>query len=230
MRQTITVVSFVVSSRRIDGEMMARRSRADGAEPRTPARLACSPSEDEWDALSSALNELGVKHVTRLRRRSSRRALPPRELFERLLVSGDPRLEQSAIVLLLTHPALADDMQSAVRTLTGTARNRGMRRYVAAAAMQRMARTRIALQLGQQPDIPAAFLFELGLPPLDAEFGRETLLALSRQEEDLHGHDAWGSYRSLLDLFLVESRRTGWGHIIDPSVSRQCDNVPIEPI
>jgi hypothetical protein len=86
-----------------------------------------------------------------------------------------------------------------------------MRRYVAAAAMQRMARTCIEMQLGPQPDVPARYLDELGLPSLTNEYGRASLLELSQQEEALYGYDAWGTYRSLLDLFLAESRRSGWG-------------------
>jgi len=64
-------------------------------------------------------------------------------LFERLLTSREPRLQQAAIILLLTQPALAGSAIEAVRNLTGAARDRAMRRYVAAVAMQRMARTRI---------------------------------------------------------------------------------------
>jgi hypothetical protein len=51
----------------------------------------------------------------------------------------------------------------------------------------------------------------LGLPDLEAEFGRETLLALSEPEEARYGYDAWGTYRTLLDLFPNEIQRTNWG-------------------
>ena len=90
-----------------------------------------------------------------------------------------------------------------------------MRRYVAAAAMQRMARTRIAMTLGPRPLIPAAYLEDLGLPPLDEEFGRATLVQLAAEEQARYGYDAWGTYRVLLDLFLNEIRRRGWGVVCD---------------
>jgi hypothetical protein len=74
-----------------------------------------------------------------------------------------------------------------------------------------MARTRIAERLGERGEIPPAFLTELDLPGLDAEFGREMLLALADQEERRYGYDAWGTYRALLELFLNELGRPGWG-------------------
>jgi hypothetical protein len=61
-----------------------------------------------------------------------------------------------------------------------------MRRYVAAAALQRLARTRITMQLGPQPELPAYFLEDLGVPPLAEEYGRVALFKLSQQEEALY--------------------------------------------
>ena len=86
-----------------------------------------------------------------------------------------------------------------------------MRRYIAAAALQRMARTRIQTTLGASPLIPPAYVDELGLPPLDEEFGRAALLELADQEQARYGYDAWGTYRGLLDLFLADIRRREWG-------------------
>jgi hypothetical protein len=86
-----------------------------------------------------------------------------------------------------------------------------MRRYVAAAALQRMARTRLAQHLGPRPLIPPAYLDELGLPSLDEEFGRVALLVLADQEQARYGYDAWRTYLNLLDLFLGEIRRPTWG-------------------
>ena len=74
-----------------------------------------------------------------------------------------------------------------------------------------MARTRIAQRLGPRPLIPPAYLDDLGLPALDEEFGRETLLALAYQEQERYGYDGWGTYLNLLDLFLGEMRGRGWG-------------------
>ena len=85
-----------------------------------------------------------------------------------------------------------------------------MRRYVAA-ALQRMARTRIQATLGPSPLIEPAYVDELGLPPLDEEFGRAAQLELADQERARYGYDAWGTYRGLLDLFLNEIRRREWG-------------------
>ncbi len=164
----------------------------------------------EWDALTSALNDLGVLHVAPSHERRPGASIVSMELFRQLLESADARLQQAAIVLLLTQPELADDARAAIRTLKGRTLDRAMRRYVAACAMQRMARTRIAMQLGAQPDLPPDFLDELELPPLDLEYGKLTLWELAQQEEVRYGYDAWGTYWALLNHFLAESRRPGW--------------------
>jgi hypothetical protein len=88
-----------------------------------------------------------------------------------------------------------------------------MRRYVAAAALQRMAKTRIEERLGHRGLIPPAYLDELGVPSLDGEFGRETLLAVAEQEHARDGYNAWGTYMNLLSLFLVELRHRDWGRV-----------------
>lgn len=201
------------------------RSDGDGRSARRPASrapewasAATRPADrdldaaaEEWDSLATALNDWGVKHVSNAR--PARAGIPrtPRELFERLARSADPRLQEAAIVLLLTHPCLAGAARAAIASLNGPLRDRAMRRYVAAAALQRMARTRIALALGQQPDIPSAYLDGLRLPSLDADFGRETLLVMAEDEEARYGHAAWRGYVALLDLFLAEIRRRDWG-------------------
>lgn len=187
----------------------------DGRSADTPRVLPTVGGEevnaDEWDVLTTALNRWGVVHVAPGRRRRIGVPRAPSDLFERLFVSSEPRLQQSAIVLLLTHPRLSSDARAAIDRLVGPSRDRAMRRYVAAAALQTMARTRIELCLGPQLGIPPAYVDALGLPPLDEEFGREALLELADQEQARYGYNAWGTYRGVLDLFLSEIRRQGWG-------------------
>jgi hypothetical protein len=86
-----------------------------------------------------------------------------------------------------------------------------MRRYVAASALQRMWRTRIELALGPSLLLEPAYLDELGLPPLEDDFGCPTLRALASDEEQRYGYNAWAGYTSLMDLFLAEIELRGWG-------------------
>lgn len=174
-------------------------------------RTTIAPVADGWDELATALNHWGIVHIAPGRVRRNGVPQSACDLFDRLFRSTDPRLHQAAVLLLMTHPALAPDASSAIDGLDGDGRDRAMRRYVAAAALQRMARTRIQTQLGPSPVIPAAYVNELGLPSLDDEFGRAALLELAHQEGARYGYDAWRTYRSLLDLFLAETRRRGWG-------------------
>jgi hypothetical protein len=195
------------------GSIVPDRSVAAGSRVRPLPAQDRRRADDEWDILTSALNDYGVIHVAPHRRRSSSKPRSVTELFERLLTTPEPRLQQAAVVLLLTQPVLADSALAAIQRLDGVARDRAMRRYVAAASLQRMARTRIALQLGPQSLLPEQFVEDFRLPPLSGEYGRAALFELARQEEALYGYDAWGTYLSLLDLFLAESRRAGRGRV-----------------
>ena len=186
-------------------------SEAAGGADRGARATATERATDEWDALATALNAWGIKHVAPARPYRGDIPRTPRELFERLARTGDPRLQEASTMLLLTHPNLAPEARAAISALDRASRDRAMRRYVAAAAMQRMARTRIALHLGQQPDVSPAYLDELGLPGLEEDYGRETLLALAADEEQRYGNPAWRGYLTLLDRFLAEIRRRGWG-------------------
>lgn len=171
-----------------------------------------SRSDAEWDELTAALNAYGVRHVLPGRHPRRGAALPAGvELFRRLAQSEDVRLQESIVVLLLTHPDLAGEARGAIEALTGAQRDRAARRYVAAAALQRMWRTRIELALGSQPLVEAAYLDELGLPDIDEEFGQAALWELSAQEERLYGYNAWAGYTSLMDMFLGQMRLSGWG-------------------
>lgn len=93
------------------------------------------------------------------------------------------------------HPSgLATEAQAAIDDLPTSQRDLAMRRYVAAAALQRMAQTRIELAIGKKPLVPPAYLEELALPALECEFGRATLLELANDEERRYGYDARGTY------------------------------------
>jgi hypothetical protein len=164
---------------------------------------------DEWDELSAALNAYGVNHVAP--------SCPPgvglpagRELILRLLTASDVRLQEALIPLLLTHPELADDARSVIDSLRGDTREQAIDKYVAAAALQRMWRSRIDLWLGPKPWIPDAYREEeLALPSLDEEFGERTLWELAKRERARWGYNAWAGYTSLMDLFLSEIRLCG---------------------
>lgn len=123
------------------------------------------------------------------------------------------RLQEAAIALLLTHPDMASAARRAIAKLDGEPRVRAIRRYVAAAALQRMWRSRLALWLGPKPLIEPAYLDELRLPSLQADDGRATLWTLAAQEEARYGYDAWAGYGSLMDLLLAEMALSGWAEV-----------------
>ena len=65
--------------------------------------------------------------------------------------------------------------------------------------------------MGPQPSIAPGYLDELGLPPLEEDFGAATLRRLSKQEGIRYGYNAWNGYQSLMDMFLGQCRLRGWG-------------------
>lgn len=168
------------------------------------------PEDQEWDRLATFLNRRGIQHLAP-RRRSAAATPTDDRLYELLLASRNVRLQEAAVLLLLTYPATAVAFRAAVGRLDGVQQDRARRRYVAAAALQRMWRTRLATDLGPQPLIPPAYIEELRLPPLEQDFGRTTLLGLAEREEAEYGYDAWAGYGSLMDLFLGEVGFQRWG-------------------
>ena len=155
----------------------------------------------EWDRLATALNGYGIDYLAphkRVRRRPSSGV----ELFELLARAKSVRLQEGFTTLLLLHPEMADAAQQAIDCLEGDIRTRATRRYVAAAALQRMWWTRLRTELGTVLKIPEAYLAELELSDIDRDFGETALLEMSNREEEIYGYDAWNGYNSLMELFL----------------------------
>ena len=174
-------------------------------------RIKATPvGTDEWDTLATALNRYGILHVAP-HVRSKNAVLQAEDLFRQLATARAVRLQEAIIPLLLTHPDLDAAARRAIESLAGDVRQRAMYRYVAASALQRMWMTRLQCDLGPRHAIVPAYLQELGLPPLEVDKGRATLVALSNREEAEYGYDAWAGYASLMDLFLSELVNPAWG-------------------
>ena len=155
----------------------------------------------EWDRLASALNHYGIDYLApqkRIRWRSPSDV----DLFDQLARARSVRLQEGFTTLLLLHPEISDAARQAIERLDGDTRVRAMRRYVAAAALQRMWWTRLRTELGTTDQIPPSYLNDLELPDLDRDFGETALLDMSNREEETYGYDAWNGYNSLMDLFL----------------------------
>jgi len=167
---------------------------------------------DEWDLLTTALNQYGIRHVAPGAKPKG--PLPKsEELFFHLATSHAVRLRQAMILMLITHPDLDADARQAIERLGGDLRTKALYRYVAACALQRTWRTRLATDLGPRRPIQPVYLDRLALPPLDQDAGRATLVALSNQEEDSYRYDAWNGYTALMDLLLSELGDPRWGKV-----------------
>jgi hypothetical protein len=161
----------------------------------------------EWERLVASLEDYDVRHLSPGVGVDERTTIEPEELLFQLATAQAVRLREAWIPFLLRHPDLAPAAQRALARLDGDLRERAMRRYVVAAALQRLWRSRLSWTLGPQPLLPPAYLDELGLPSLELDFGRETLRAVAMDEERRWGHNAWDGYATLMDTFLAEIER-----------------------
>ena len=168
-------------------------------------------ADPDWDVLAASLNSYGINHLAPSGQPDRSLVTDPEKLFRALVTARAVRLQEAAIVLLITHPSLAAAALTAIDSISGSARVQAVRRYVVACCLQRMWRSRLQLTLGPQRLIPPAFLDELHLPPLELDDGRATLRALAEREEEAHGHNAWDGYASLMNLVLAQVELPGWG-------------------
>jgi hypothetical protein len=140
----------------------------------------------ERDALTTTLTQLGMVDLALGGR--PRRGIPPdpRGLFRRRCGSDDPRLHE-AIIHLLTRPDFAVVARALIADLTRESWDGAARRYLAAAAMLRIARPPIPEHLGEAALIGPAYVLVRSTPPLDEDFGRKALRALANAEDARHG-------------------------------------------
>lgn len=168
------------------------------------AERATSGESEEWDALVADLAAYGVDHLWQ-NRAPANEPRSAEALFAALFESSSPRLHQASAALLLVRPDLAPAAQRAILGLPALPRDRAMRRYMAAAYLQRIARSRLRSLFGDQPELPTTYAAELNLPDAEARFGEHALEVLSDEESRRYGYDAWGTYWRLLETVLRQA-------------------------
>lgn len=112
------------------------------------------PSADE---LVGALDALDVPFLMGGVQNDTARALPPSVLFQGLASASEARVRSAIIPLLLRHPELAKEAQSASARLSGQPRNTLRLFYTAALLLQRKYALRLARLFGAQDALPELF-------------------------------------------------------------------------
>lgn len=125
--------------------------------------------------------------------------LSDEQLMTGLAASKDGRARFALAGLMLRHPELAEAVARLASdpALSDPVRAELRKQYAAAAYLQRMWRTRLALCLGVKDTlIPERFTRELNLPPADDMFGERGLRELC----DRSPFNDWSSYEQVVDL------------------------------
>lgn len=139
-----------------------------------------SSTPDEYEALVAALRDWGIHYLAPSDAQPGPTALSARELISRLAGHPRPRLRLALIPLLLLHPELATEVRTLSLPPSGETTLKKM--YTAAACLQRMWSIRLSFYLGDQELLPDLFSAELGLPPVDQDYGKPSLHALAEGE------------------------------------------------
>jgi hypothetical protein len=142
------------------------------------------------DRLVAALRRLGVGFYAPSDAEEGPRALTASELISGLAASPEARLRDALVALLMRHPEFAPDIAVTSGKLRGPAAEALREQYTAAACLQRLWRTTLALYLPDTAPLPDLFGPQLDLPPLDDFHGELALRELAARS-DFNQLAAW---------------------------------------
>ena len=136
------------------------------------------------DTLVDGLRAYGVRYFTADPKSPNltREPVSPERLLAGLAQARDARVRCAIAALLLVRPDFAVLMPGVVDALPEPARGVLIEAYVAAVYLQRAWRTRLRRYFGEQPELPARWVAELGLPSPDDRHGRTGLVALRARQ------------------------------------------------
>jgi len=140
--------------------------------------LAMCADAQEIETIVAALRDRGVRHLSPSEARSGI-VLGEDELVRSLVTSGEARLRQALIVLLLQQPRLAERIPPVCEELDREAATELKVLYTAAACLQRMWSIRLQREIPAFSMLPDLFGPELGVPSLDEIHGKLALYALA---------------------------------------------------
>ena len=122
------------------------------------------------------------------------RTLPPATVSATL----SARLRTALAVLFILHPELADQLDAL--QLPPAAQTELRTQYTAAACLQRMWSIRLGFYLGEVSLLPDRYSAGLGLPPVNAHYGKLCLHTLAARQP----FDQLSAYDSLMSLLFAQ--------------------------
>jgi hypothetical protein len=152
----------------------------------------------EYEPLVAALRVRGVRFLAPSDARSGPDPINDRELLACLASHDHPRLRLALAALFLVRPELASQLEGL--ELSPAAQAELRTQYTAAACLQRMWSIRLSFYLGEFPLLPDQFSASLGLPPVDAHYGKLCLYTLAARQP----FDQLPAYEALMNLLFEQ--------------------------
>lgn len=152
----------------------------------------------EYEPLVAALRERGVRFLAPSDAQPGPEPIDDRGLIACLACHDQPRLRLALAALFILHPELAGQPDGL--DLPPAARAELRTQYTAAACLQRMWSIRLGFYLGQFPLLPDLYSAVLGLPPVDAHYGKLCLPTLAARQP----FDQLPAYDGLMSLLFAQ--------------------------
>lgn len=155
-----------------------------------------NPCRWQYEPLVAALRTRGIRFLAPSDAQPGAHPINDRDLIVCLARHDHPRLRLALAALFLLHPELASQLEGL--DLAPPAQTELRTQYTAAACLQRMWSIRLSFYLGEFPLLPDLYSAELGLPPVDAHYGKLCLHSLAARQP----FDQLPAYDGLMDLLF----------------------------
>ena len=152
----------------------------------------------EYEPLVAALRTRGIRFLAPSDAQPGPHPINDRDLVACLASHDHPRLRLALVALFLLHPELASQLTGL--ELPPQAQGELRTQYTAAACLQRMWSIRLSFYLGEFQLLPDLYSTSLGLPPVDAHYGKLCLHTLAARQP----FDQLPAYDGLMSLLFSQ--------------------------
>jgi len=146
-------------------------------------------------------------------------SIEPATLVASLAAHDDPRLRAALTGLFILRPEFSALVAEVRQALEPTACDEMSARYMAAAYLQRLWRTRLGLYLEDSPELPDLYSESLGLPLANQGYGKPGLLALAEwhKQRTAMPYNRLAEYNRVLEHVFASLKRRAIAH--EPTLS-----------
>ena len=156
------------------------------------------PCHCTYEPLVAALSARGVRFLAPSDARPGPEPIGDLDLIACLASHDHPRLRLALAALFIMHPELAGQLEGLA--LSPAAQTELRTQYTAAVCLQRMWSIRLGFYLGQFPLLPDLYSTALGLPSVDAHYGKLCLQTLAARQP----FDQLAAYDGVMNLVFAQ--------------------------